>query len=152
MTHVDDINVGEFIVVTKWLLYEEYDDSTFPPRRNPIPMYTGQPHEVVGIGLPFLSLRDKDGDISTLDTRAFAFQKVPKDYMQSVLDKDVESINHGKLLKQEPKLQESKEKLCPLCQQTLQERQVMGESKWQWVCRPCGFVGYIDKELAKQFR
>lgn len=159
MTKIDDLNVGDFIVISG-VREEDYQpawgsyDSPFGPPRQPVtPVLTGNPFRIEAISLPFLCVTDGHHRAG-LDVRRFVFQRVTKEYVQAMVAgrsdstifssrKTLERGDTHPLLvtgKKRKKKTKPDPKACRRCGSKMIERR-MPYAKWQLVCPDCGFEG-----------
>lgn len=157
MTKVDDISIGDFVVVTKDLECQDVDYKGYMIiPREPI-HYSGEPLEVIGIGLPFIVCKQlsRDSGRITIDTRRFAIQRVYEQYVSPFLIKD-HIKEDGEIIKK--KDNDHVRKICPECGNMLIESrfkdvfgiepsQVNVYSAWAFKCSSCTFVGAKKKKV-----
>lgn len=160
MTKVDDISVGDFVVVIKDLSHEPvgYREG-FIPYTIPEPAYDGVPFEVVAIGLPFLVLktpydRASGIDYKTVDIRKYQLQKVDTSYV-SIFINDTYTTKTGEVLVETEK-SEKHRKVCPECGGSLCETRLLDTidiatrsrgsyHSWAFKCDSCSFIGIKRK-------
>lgn len=158
MTKVDDISVGDFVVITKDLSHDPigYRDG-FVPYTIPEPAYDGTPFEVIAIGLPFLVLkppREVNTKFCSLDVRKYVVQKVSSDYV-SVFIQDTYITKTGEVLVETEK-SEKYRKVCPECGSSLLETRLFdivdiairsqeNYHTWAFKCDSCSFIGIKRK-------
>lgn len=147
-THIESIKRGDWIVVTRWKHWRESYTVDYQVVYNEHPTYAGTPGEVLAVALPFIVFKDLSGETRTLDVRAFAVRKVPLNYVREFLKEGGIETTKGHLYK-ETKTKATKKRLeelkgaCPNCGEKLSMKKKTTDKKWGWVCRPCGFEGYV---------
>lgn len=119
MTPIDDINVGDTIAVVGCKMQHRLKD------------FTGIPHTVIAISLPFLAL-DDGGIVRTLDVRVWEVKKVGRHYVEVMNGGDGERQRRVKKEKPDPMS-------CRNCGDRFCER-LFGRT-WRWWCRTCHTEG-----------
>ena len=151
MTHIEDIKVGDWITITGYKYWEEYDISHFPPKRRKRLEFDGQPFEVVAISLPFIAakqlnttLDESEQNVISIDYRAWSIQRVNRRYVKAVMTGDVVETKRGILKKGKP-VATKQLKVCPLCGENMKERKKTRQKDWYLICM-CGFEGKVVKK------
>ncbi len=88
-THVENLEVGDWITIVKDRLEGEEDAINFfgmPTGRKTQPSYSGKPCQVVGISLPFLALRTGN-EVMGLDIRRYEVQRLSLEYVRAFIPK-----------------------------------------------------------------
>lgn len=132
MTHVDDLNVGDFVtIVHDYSMYEEDQ-----------PIYAGTPVKIKAVGLPFICV-DDGIRIFGVDTRRFEIQKVPKEYAKAFEGLAVIRPEDGKAVKLtfedvvKKKAREVDPNACPRCGAPRKNRLNQRTSEWELRCDDC---------------
>lgn len=151
MSSIESVIPGDFIVITRdsqWIEYDVRDFMTIP--REPV-HYSGVPMEVLAIGYPYLAVRIiNDGEKTTIDTRRFEFEIVPKHYVEVFLAKEYKGVQ-GTIEKKEEKKEFRKK--CPECGTLMIEVRsidIFGTDRhnykaWGFKCTECHFEGACKK-------
>lgn len=128
MTPIDDLNVGDLVCVV------EYKG---PKHCRHCGDFSGHPHTIEAISLPFLALND-GGEMHSLDVRVWSVRRVTKEYARAMY--------HGEVQPRD-KRQKPDPMTCTRCGDRYIERMSAmvgsdkpnGKSKleWRWWCRSC---------------
>lgn len=124
MTPVDDLNVGDHVAVVG-----------FKGRSHcrQCGDYSGTPHQITAISLPFIALNDGN-EVQSIDIRVWELKRLSIDYVA--------------VFKGEATRQIVDPYACPRCGDRYCEKLV--KRKWRWFCRTCHYDGGIaNKEPNK---
>lgn len=75
-TPIDDISVGDYLVIT-------HINGEFLNRKDN-QIVSGEPLKLLALGLPFLAVLRCDGHRASIDTRVVTVQKVPEEYGRAI--------------------------------------------------------------------
>lgn len=154
MTHIENINVGDWIAILD--VPEEQEANPFDgmsmffghTKKRPAYSVTGKPLKVLAICAPFVSV--SDGSIRfPLDSRNCSFTKLDKKYVETLTVSrterhessfgipETQDVHRKKRKKEKPGIG-----FCPRCGEKLVERLTTSNlGVWMWVCKRCGFMG-----------
>lgn len=140
MTHLDDLDPGDFIAVicdTAWR--DNYNDgytSLFPKEA---PKYNGVPLEICAISLPFICVTDGNRRFA-IDTRRYQVTKVSDKYQREMQSATVIGRRQSKRLSKAERLrrEEDLRGCCPRCHARMNQSLIRGQ--WVWFCKECQFV------------
>lgn len=126
MTPVDDLNVGDIVCVVEYKGPKHYRNCGD---------FSGHPHTVEAISLPFLALND-GSETHSLDVRIWAVKRVSKEYATSMLGGMRERPTRARRQKPDPMT-------CPHCHDRYIERmeEIGTKLEWRWWCRTCHHDG-----------
>ena len=132
MTPIDDLNVGDIVCVV---------DYKGPKHCRHCGDFSGHPHTIEAISLPFLALDDGNENHS-LDVRIWAVKRVSQEYAAAMFG--------GNRQERRPRAKPQKidPMTCPRCHDRYIERLAIVQqanktkkNEWRWWCRTCHHDG-----------
>ena len=141
MTPIENLKRGHFIAVVSDKHSKPDDESMWFYRSKPD--MNGHPLEILSICLPFISVQDANGTVSSIDVRRWGVRRLSKRYVYSMLPacktRLATSIPTKRKHKQKPGPND-----CPRCSTRMIQRRKEGLNEhWQRVCRNCGYVEIV---------
>lgn len=145
MTHVEDIEVGDYIAIVSDRTSAQNMEGNFLVGQM-CQNFDGRPLRVIAVCLPFLCLDSSQGSV---DVRRFGVQKLTKEYVRAWKRSHDNKITFGAEArrKSRKKKQAPDGKFCPRCGGPMVERLILGKegivlgksnSVWRIICTSCG--------------